>query len=76
MTFSKRIFSDQLKIIDQKQKILSEQWLSPNLPIIYDELLALRNRVDKEITNQHSNNQKKHYPLGRCRPDKRRVGKQ
>ncbi|MGZ5599115.1 MAG: hypothetical protein ACXWFX_00845 [Methylobacter sp.] len=59
------LLGEQLHQIDRKQQALSEQWLTPHLAIIHDELLGLRQRADAELSTQFAQSPKP-YPLGRC----------
>ncbi|MGZ4955665.1 MAG: hypothetical protein ACXV8Q_11175 [Methylobacter sp.] len=59
------LLGEQLHPIDLKQQALSEQWLTPHLSIIHDELSTLRQRADAELSVQFTQSPKP-YPLGRC----------
>jgi len=59
------LLGEQLHSIDRIQQALSEQWLTPYLAIIHDELLGLRQRADAELSVQFTQSPKP-YPLGRC----------
>ncbi|WP_333877979.1 hypothetical protein [Methylobacter sp.] len=59
------LLGEQLLPIDLKQQALSEQWLTPHLSIIHDELSILRQLADAELSVQFTQSPKP-YPLGRC----------
>jgi hypothetical protein len=59
------LLGEQLRPVNLKQQKLSEQWLTPHLTIIHDELSVLRQRADAELS-VHFARSPKPYPLGRC----------
>lgn len=59
------LLGEQLRPIDLRQQQLSEQWLTPCLPFIQQELSVLRQRADAQLSARFTDSLKP-YPLGRC----------
>lgn len=75
---TKQLLEDTLTPIDKKQRDLTERFLLPNLDLLHEDVLRIRERMDLDILNWrkkakragkkvHPTSNLGQYPIGQCR---------